>query len=975
MISPRRTRLVRAADLRAFRDVITRLSLSGGLEQTRSRLVVVPTRGAARQLRRTIENHALGARRAIILPDLVTRDQLYDGLWARLPNPPRRLTAPEREAMVRAAAEEARAEGAAPPFPLRPRLVAEAVRFYDELRRQRQSVGRFEELAEENLARDIELDRGAVRMLGQTRFLAATYRGYERRRASLARADEHALRDRLLEEAAPDPVRHLVVTVGDWIADQHGLYRADFDLLTRLPGLETIDLVATEELLASGFHARVHDWLPGVEEVDQSVLGVEASPGPVQLVPAGLDHTPAFVSRDREEELAFVARRIKQDGRSMAALDRTAVVFKRPLPYLYLAPAVFGGARIPYQTADALPLAAEPFAAALDLVLELVASGFTRRAIVALIGSAQFAFAYEGRRVSRRAVAALDRALSERRYLGEIDRLRQISRDWDGDALAAPALAAALAAAEALYPLVEGAPASIQFRRLQSFLTSHTPSEGETASSTRARRARTAVVGILEALAAASGEHDDRPVTIEAIAPEVRRWIGEQTFVPETGAAGLHVVDEDAARYGDFDEATIIGVIEGEWPERQRRNIFYPSALLAGLGWPSEKDRRSAAVARFIDLVRSPSRRVAISTFTLDDDALVEPSSLVDDLERAGLAVVEIDPPARARVFKDEALSMDPPAIDVLDETARAWALVRLARTSKADDRFHGQAGLRPSSPLSVTAIETYLACPFKFFAQYVLRLAEEPDDEEVMDPKRQGQFLHLVFERFFAAWQEAGHGAITPASLDAARVMFAAVAEEHLARLPNPEAALERHRLVGSSVAEGLAEAVFRMEAERPIDIVERLLEYRLDGELELDDAGTGRRVALRGVADRLDLLADGTIRVIDYKLSSPPPRSRALQLPIYGLCAEQRLRAYRGRSWKLGEAAYISFRGPKRVEPLFTNRADRGEVLKAAQRKLVGAVDGIERGSFPPMPDEVFLCGSCSFATVCRKDYVDVV
>jgi CRISPR/Cas system-associated exonuclease Cas4 (RecB family) len=105
---------------------------------------------------------------------------------------------------------------------------------------------------------------------------------------------------------------------------------------------------------------------------------------------------------------------------------------------------------------------------------------------------------------------------------------------------------------------------------------------------------------------------------------------------------------------------------------------------------------------------------------------------------------------------------------------------------------------------------------------------------------------------------------------------------------------------------------------------------------------------------------------------LSSAPTKSRALQLPIYGLCAEQRLQQHHGRRWTLGEAAYIAFRGTKRVTPLFTRRADRAEVLGSAQEKLIDAVDGIERGDFPPTPDDVFLCGFCSYAAVCRKDYV---
>ena len=35
------------------------------------------------------------------------------------------------------------------------------------------------------------------------------------------------------------------MTLGDWIADPSGLYLADFDLLTRMPGLEAVDVVAT----------------------------------------------------------------------------------------------------------------------------------------------------------------------------------------------------------------------------------------------------------------------------------------------------------------------------------------------------------------------------------------------------------------------------------------------------------------------------------------------------------------------------------------------------------------------------------------------------------------------------------------------------------------------------------------------------------------------------------------------------------
>src|SRR5262249_9794496 len=156
----------------------------------------------------------------------------------------RRLSRFEREAIVRASAAEAAAAGAGPPFQLRSGLVAEIVRFYDQLRRQGQTVARFEELLCESVAADVDLDRGAARTIQQTRFLAAVFRSYEARLAADGLVDEHGLRNVLIATRAADPVRHVVVTVADWIADPQGLSRADFDLLARLPALETVDVVA-----------------------------------------------------------------------------------------------------------------------------------------------------------------------------------------------------------------------------------------------------------------------------------------------------------------------------------------------------------------------------------------------------------------------------------------------------------------------------------------------------------------------------------------------------------------------------------------------------------------------------------------------------------------------------------------------------------------------------------------------------------
>jgi RecB family exonuclease len=987
VITPRTTRLVRVAELQTFRRAIA-ARVDGPC------VVVVPTRSAARLLLRTVD------------ADIVTREELYDRLHARLASPPRRLTAFERDVMAQAAARAAAADAAELSFQLRPGLVAEMLRFYDQLRRQSQQVRRFEALIDEALGSD-DVDRAARRMRIQTRFLAGAFHDYERRVRESDGCDEHVLRERLIAEPALDPVRHVIVTIPDWIADAEGLYQADFDLLTRIPGLASLDIVSTERVLASGFHERLHTWWPGLEETDFAGLKPRAtdltpratddvaqsagadvaqavgdvaqgfSPAkPVLVVPPNAPpDEPWWTLRDREEELVAIARQLKADRRigDAVPLDRTAIVYKNPLPYLYAAVEIFRAAGIPYQMSDALPLAAEPTSAALDLILDAVASRFSRATLIALLRSPHFVFRADGLEIARESVSALDRALSGARYLGELERLEALAADW-GHGASRPAMDAALAAARALAPLTDTRPASAQIECLLAFWSAYArPIDDADPFAPRERRARSAIVDMLPSLAAVHAAHDDPAWTIDDVGIAVRRWLEDQTFVPDPDdSRGVHLLDDQAVRYADFDDVAIVGVVDQDWPERPRRNIFYPPALLKALGWPSERDRRAAGDARFLDLLTSASRRTLVSTFTLDEDAIVSRSMQLDEIPRARLSTVAREPFEDARIFADEALSLAPIALDPFQGEARAWAEMRAARSPADAPEYHGTVRDVAPRAWSVSAIETYLDCPFKFFAQHVLKLEEEPEDEEVMDPRRQGQFVHDVFERFFDAWQQAGHRAVTPQNLDAARDLFTAVVDRALERLPVAEAGLERTRLLGSPAAAGLGEAVLRMEAERPIAVVERLLEEKLTGDFTFATAGGPRTIALRGKADRLDLLEDGTFRLIDYKLGWPPQRGRALQLPIYSLCAEQKLAGHKGKNWQLGEAAYLAFKGPKRVVPLFATAADRAKVLADAQQRLADTVDAIERGEFPPTPDDVWKCEMCSFASVCRKDYV---
>ena len=82
------------------------------------------------------------------------------------------------------------------------------------------------------------------------------------------------------------------------------------------------------------------------------------------------------------------------------------------------------------------------------------------------------------------------------------------------------------------------------------------------------------------------------------VAAMIRRWIEGQTFAP-AGTSGLQVFDAQAARYGEFDEMFLVGLVEGEWPERPAKSIFYPVSLLSQLTGRIRAWRLPASARRF----------------------------------------------------------------------------------------------------------------------------------------------------------------------------------------------------------------------------------------------------------------------------------------------------------------------------------------------------------------------------------------
>ena len=495
------------------------------------------------------------------------------------------------------------------------------LRFYDQLRRQSQQVKRFEELIVEALGGGAIGDRGADRLLHQTRFLAdrsASTSSARARVGALRRAHAARAADR---RAAP-PTRSATSSSRSptGLPTPTACTSADFDLLARIPGLEALDIVVhrgacSRRVSTSGCTTGGRDRRDRTPRISPACAG--RAPGARHASRAAPPTSRGGHSAIARRSSSAVARRSRRSPARRAGGARPrAVVFKRPLPYLYLAPRRFGAAGIPYQTVDALPLAAEPTSRPLDLVLDAVAT----RASRATRSSRCCDRRISPSRTTARSDARVDQRARSRAERGALPRRHRAARaNWrrlagtDGRASrrscrrGAASLRAVASRASWRRCVEPRRRPSMLDDAARRFWSAHfEPLDDDDPFATRERRARAAIAADL----CRRSPPRTRRTTIRrgpstTWPPPCGAGSRTRRSPSPTGRTGVHLLDDQAARYGDFDDVTIVGLIENDWPERPRRNIFYPPALLKALGWPSEKDRRAAADARFLDLLAS----------------------------------------------------------------------------------------------------------------------------------------------------------------------------------------------------------------------------------------------------------------------------------------------------------------------------------------------------------------------------------
>ena len=329
--------------------------------------------------------------------------------------------------------------------------------------------------------------------------------------------------------------------------------------------------------------------------------------------------------------------------------------------------------------------------------------------------------------------------------------------------------------------------------------------------------------------------------------------------------------------HDDSKAVVLTGFNEGVLPESIRTSVFLPEALRTRMGLPDDALRIARDLHGLASILHSGRKVTLISGRRgLRGDPL-QPSRLAFHVpDEAMLERVRLWLPA------DEEGRQLPPESAVVP-TARSLPMAK---------------ELEPPSALAVTAFREYLASPYRFYLQRMLRLKSIEGEVREMDPMVFGQVAHKVLERF---GREKLRNSEDPEKIFESLVRL--LSDESLRRFghkPLPAVRIQIRRLQLRLHAFAQWQAQWRAKGWRIHQVEWSPDESSVS--LTVDDLS----LRLRGRIDRVDRNdLTGEWAVIDYKTGeqgSGPRQTHGpseagvwkdLQMPLYRLLVQPLLNA----------------------------------------------------------------------------------
>lgn len=345
---------------------------------------------------------------------------------------------------------------------------------------------------------------------------------------------------------------------------------------------------------------------------------------------------------------------------------------------------------------------------------------------------------------------------------------------------------------------------------------------------------------------------DEIPAVLDALLSDIVCRTGKTTH------SRLHIFGPLEVRLLDHDRVILGGLNEDTWPQNNRVDAFLNRSIRRELGLPSPERRTGLAAHDFQQL-------------TAKSEVIVSRAGRVDKAPTVTSRWLQ-------RLF---ALLGDDVSKEARDRGSRYLSFANaLDFSSERGERAQRPAPTPPVSArprrLPVTDVETWIRDPYALYAKRILKLRPIDPLEREPDPLLKGTLYHAIMQDYV---EGKHYSKPTEGRLGALK--------DIAARRINAEHLRDDVALVWQLRFEEIAERFVAWEADYLTANNVREIHSEIEGELLL-----GEHFTLTARADRIEVLADGRVNVLDYKTGGNPTEKQARglspQLALEGLIAQ---------------------------------------------------------------------------------------
>lgn len=660
-----------------------------------------------------------------------------------------------------------------------------------------------------------------------------------------------------------------------------------------------------------------------------------------------------------DEEVAAIARDIKQRFLSKELnLTKTVITFPKLARYAPLVRRIFKRYRLPFTIYPSQNLSTSPPIVAVLELLGALETGYERLATAAFLSSPFFPkllrLSTDKDDTSRNRAATRINLASKRAGIikgrnqwrnigarliaagqGRLDETQKArASDLQKRVRQAIGLTESILSEQAL--LAEQAKALKKFLEVVEFRKTETEDEN---TETDLREDKKALYDIIDGLVELDNDWGPVKLTGTEFIRTLTYLIGMSTRKPEPRPAGVTVISMEETLSLSPRHLYFSGLTEEDLPSAYPADPILPDYIRRNLGMPDIEFHHDQEQFHFHRTIASAQNEPFLSYHNSDGENLVLPTPFLEIPPEPARLTDAIYSEEELQHFQGESRNLplkEPEPVDFSDNPE----LLKVLGT-----RFG------PETSISVTRLENYRRCPFRFYLEHVMKLESLPEPAYEIDAAQWGLLVHRVLEGLYS------EGPIPLQQLpERARTAL----NQALAQAGLPVF----WEQVTRRVFDNILPDFIRVEQQlRDQGYLPQKTEARIQGE-------PLKGLKIHGRLDRVDASKDA-FRIIDYKTGSTAGFTGKavvidhthMQLPLYA-----RLLQERNPNRTIDNIGIWSIRDAELIW-LGYGKYPVGQLIDAALENAREVAAAIRSGRFPTDDVNYQVCRNCELKYLCGR------